>query len=112
MALTTDKWIGAASADWGASGANWSNGLPNSNSNVVIDTTAALTVSYSSASDNFTVNSLTVGNDIFEMTAGSLTITTTASFADGFTQMGGTLTAGGTVTVKGTGTLTGGQAEG
>jgi hypothetical protein len=111
MAFTTDKWIGTASADWGASSANWSRGLPNSNSNVVIDTTAVLTVSYS-ASDSFVVNSLTVGNDLFDMTGGSLTITTTASFANGFTQTAGTLTAGGTVTVAGTGTLTGGKAEG
>jgi hypothetical protein len=73
----------------------------------VIDTTAVLTVSYS-ASDSFVVHSLTVGNDVFDMTGGSLTITTTASFADGFTQTGGTLTAGGEVTVAGTGTLIGG----
>jgi hypothetical protein len=111
MALTTDKWIGTSSADWGASSANWSRGLPNSNSNVVIDTTAVLTVTYS-GSDIFVVHSLTVGNDIFDMTGGSLTITTTASFADGFTQTGGTLTAGGAVTVKGTGLLTGSLAEG
>ena len=65
MALTTDKWIGTASADWGASSANWSRGLPNSNSNVVIDTTAVLTVSYS-ASDSFVVHSLTVGKDVFD----------------------------------------------
>jgi hypothetical protein len=111
MAFTTDTWKGTASADWGASRSNWSTGLPNSNSNVEIATTAVLTVTYS-GSDTFVVNSLTVGNDIFDMTGGSLTITTTASFANGFTQTGGTLTAGGKVTVKGTGTLTGGVAEG
>jgi hypothetical protein len=111
MSFTTDKWIGTASADWGASRVNWSRGFPNSNSNVVIDTTAILTVSYG-ASDNFTVHSLTVGNDVFDMTGGSLTITTTARFANGFTQTGGTLTAGGAVTVRGTGTLTGGAVEG
>jgi hypothetical protein len=111
MAFTTDTWKGTASADWGASTSNWSTGLPNSNSNVEIATTAVLTVTYS-GSDTFVVNMLTVGDDIFDMTGGSLTITTTASFADGFTQTGGTLTAGGKVTVDGTGTLTGGAAEG
>jgi hypothetical protein len=111
MAFTTDRWVGTAGADWGSSAANWSAGLPNSNSNAVIDTTAVLTVSYGAA-DSFTVHSLTVGNDVFDMTGGSLTITTTASFAEGFTQTGGTLTAGGKVTVKGNGALTSGAAEG
>jgi hypothetical protein len=111
MAFTTDEWKGSSSADWGASSSNWSTGLPNSNSNVEIETPAVLTVSYS-GSDDFVANSLTVGDDLFDMTGGSLTITTTASFADGFTQTGGTLTAGGKVTVTGTGTLTGGAAEG
>jgi hypothetical protein len=111
MALSTDKWIGTSGADWGASRANWSTGFPNSNSNVLIATTAVLTVSYSGP-DNFVVNSLTVGKDFFDMSGGNLTITTTAHFADGFTQTGGILTAGGKVTVDGTGTLTGGEAEG
>lgn len=47
MALKTDNWIGAASADWGASAANWSTGFPNSNNNVVINTSNVLTISYS-----------------------------------------------------------------
>ena len=55
MALTTDKWVGTASADWGASGANLSRGLPTSNSNVVIDATAVPTTTYSSPSDTFTI---------------------------------------------------------
>ncbi len=111
MALTTDDWIGSSGADWGSSSANWSTGLPNSNNNVVISTAAVLTVSYSGP-DSFVVNSLTVGQDFFDMSGGSLTITKTASFADGFTQTGGILTTGGQVTVDGTGTLTGGSAEG
>ena len=110
MAFTTDKWVGG-SADWGASAANWSRGLPSSNSNVEISTPSVVTVSYSGG-DNFTVHSLTVGNDVFDMSGGSLTITTTAGFADGFTQTGGVLQAGGAVTIAGTGTLTGGEAEG
>ncbi len=110
MALTTDHWIGTASADWGASSANWSAGFPTSDDNVVISTASVLTVSYS-GSDSFTVHSLTAGRDLFDMSGGSLAITTTASFADGFTQTGGVFSAGGKVTVKG-GSLTGGSAEG
>jgi hypothetical protein len=111
MALTTDQWVGTASADWGAAAANWSSGFPTKNSNVEISTPSVLTVTYGYG-DDFTVHSLVVGNDVFDMSGGSsLTITTTASFADGFTQTGGTLTAGGAVTVDGTGTLTGGAAE-
>jgi hypothetical protein len=111
MPFTPDNWIGTASADWGASAGNWSTGFPNSNDNVVISTTAVLTVTYG-GSDTYTVNSLTVGNDVFDMSGGSLAITTTASFASGFTQTAGVISAGGTVTVAGTGTLTGGTAEG
>jgi hypothetical protein len=110
MTLTTDKWIGSASADWGASAANWSGGFPNSNSNVVISTGTVLTVSYGGG-DNFVVDSLTVGQNFFVMSGGSLTIVTTANFADGFTQTGGVLNAG-AVTISGTGTLTGGSAAG
>jgi hypothetical protein len=102
--FTTDTWIGTADADWGSSGGNWSTGFPTSNSNVVIDTTNALTIAYSSG-DTYIVNSLTVGNDVFDMTGGSLTITKTASFADGFAQSAGILSAGGTVEITGDATF-------
>jgi hypothetical protein len=111
MTLTTDSWIGSAGADWGLSAANWSRGFPDSNNDVVINTAPVLTVSYG-GSDDLTVASLNVGNDVFAMDGGNLTITKTASFADGFTQNSGILTAGGAVSVKGTATLTGGSAEG
>jgi hypothetical protein len=111
MALTSDHWIGTASADWGASSADWSAGFPTSDDNVVISTASVLTVSYS-GSDSFTVHSLTAGRDLFDMSGGSLAITTTASFADGFTQTGGVFSAGGKIMVKGAGSLTGGSAEG
>src|SRR5271170_1856984 len=111
MPLTTDSWIGKTSADWGASAANWSSGFPNSNNNVVINTTNILSIGFE-ASDTYIVNSLTVGNDFFTMSGGDLTILTKASFADGFTQNGGTLTAGGAVTIAGAATLKGGAAEG
>jgi hypothetical protein len=55
MALTTDKWVGTASADGGATGANWSREVPTSNSNVVIETTAVPTVTNSSPSDTLTI---------------------------------------------------------
>jgi hypothetical protein len=111
MSLTTNKWIGTTSADWGANAANWSAGLPKSNDNVVIRTAAVLTVSYSGG-DDYIVNSLTVGKDFFAMSGGSLTILTIASFADDFIQTGGSFTAGGAVTISGKGTLIGGSAEG
>jgi hypothetical protein len=58
MALTTDKWIGTASADWGAGTANWSTGaFPDSNNNVVTSTAAVLTVTYGGG-DFYTVHSL------------------------------------------------------
>ena len=107
----TDNWIGAASADWGASAANWSAGFPVAASNVRINTAKVLTVTFSGI-DHYTINSLTVGRDFFIMSGGNLTVKTTASFAHGFTQTGGTLTAGGAVTITGSATLAGGAAEG
>lgn len=107
----TDTWIGKTSADWGASAANWSTGFPNSTNNVIVNTPTILTIGYSGG-DAYVVNSLAVGNDFFVMTGGSLTILTTASFAEGFTQTGGVLSAGGAVTIAGAGTLTGGASEG
>ena len=107
----TDNWIGAASADWGASAANWSAGFPDATSNVRINTAQLLTVTFSS-SDHYTINSLTVGHDFFTMSGGNLTIETTASFANGFKQTGGILTAGGAVTIAGSATLEAGAAKG
>jgi hypothetical protein len=105
MALKTVSWIGG-SADWGTA-SDWSNGaVPNSADNVKISTAAVLTVFYSGGDDSI-VNSLTVGDDLFDMSGGSLAITTTASFGDGFTQTSGTFSAGGTVTISGTGTFNG-----
>jgi hypothetical protein len=111
MAFKTVSWVGA-SADWGAAASNWSGAdFPTVNNNVVINRPAVV-VTYSPG-DTFTVNSLTVlGTAGLDMTGGTLSITTTASFADGFTQTGGTLSVGGAVTVKGAGTLTGGIAQG
>jgi hypothetical protein len=109
--VTTDRWIGATGADWGASAANWSGGFPTSSSKVVINTASVLTIGFG-FSDTFTVNSLTVGNDFFNMFGGSLTVSGAASFGKGFTQSGGTFTAGGAVTIKGAAKLIGGAAEG
>jgi hypothetical protein len=111
MAFKTVSWVGA-SADWGAAASNWSGAdFPTVNNNVVINRPAVV-VTYS-ASDTFTVNALTVlGTSGLDMTGGTLSITTTASFADGFTQTGGTLNVGGAVTVKGAGTLENGIALG
>ena len=114
MAFTTDNWVGTASADWGTSSSNWSTGLPNSNNNVVINTTAVLTVTYSGSDSLTTVNALTVVNDVFDMTGGNLVIATNASFSSGFVQTGGVFT-GGPITIKGSGTfneLTFASAEG
>jgi adhesin HecA-like repeat protein len=109
----TDNWIGKSSADWGTSAANWSIGFPTSNSNVDINTTNILTIGFGGGDDDdYVINSLTVGNDFFDISGSSLTILGTASFADSLTQTGGTLSAGGAVTISGTGTLTGGAAEG
>jgi fibronectin-binding autotransporter adhesin len=104
MAFTTDNWVGAANADWGATSSNWSTGLPNSNNNVAINTAAVLTVTYSGSDGTTTVNALTVGNDVFAMNGGNLVITGNASFAGGFVQSGGTLTAR-AVTINGASTF-------
>ena len=80
----------------------------------MINTTAVLTVSYGGRDSLTTVHSLTVGNDVFDLTGGGLVVTTSASFSGGFVQTGGVFT-GGPVTIKGSGSfneLTFASAEG
>ena len=108
---TTDTWIGTASADWGASAANWSSGFPTTSSKVVINTANILTIGFG-FNETATVSSLSVGNDFFNMSSGSLTVAGAASFGKGFTQSGGTFTAGAAVTIKGAANLIGGGAAG
>jgi hypothetical protein len=93
MSITPDNWIGTTTgADWGTA-ADWSNGnVPDSNNIVTISTPAILTVTYNG--DSSTVHSLTVGDDVFDMQGGTLTVLGAASFGGGFEQTGGTLTAG------------------
>lgn len=103
------SWTNQAGGDW-SNAANWSSGtVPNSNDAVTINTTALETITHGTGSD--TVYSLSVGNDIFVLSGGSLDILHGASFANGFEQTGGVF-QGGAVTIKSGGTLTGGAALG
>jgi len=107
---TTDSWTGTAGGDW-KDAADWSTGqVPGSGNDAVIDTATVQTITYTQA-DKSVVNSLTVGEDIFTMSAGSLTILTTGSFADGLQQSGGKILAG-AITLMGTSSFTGGSIAG
>jgi hypothetical protein len=105
----TDTWTLNGSGDWG-NGSDWSTGIPNSGDDVVINTPNIYTITFSGG-DSSVVNELTVGEDAFDITGGSLTVLTTASFAMGLTQSGGTL-AGGAYTLNTTSVISGGAAEG
>jgi hypothetical protein len=126
MSNTTVTWTNV-SGDFG-NALNWAGGaLPTSNDDVVINTTNVQTVTFS-GSDNFTLNSLTVGDDNFNITGGTLDIVTKASFAgefqltggsltinngatfkDGYYQNGGTLVGTGAIAISGSNAQTGGQ---
>jgi len=106
---TTNDWKVNADGDW-ATAADWSLGrLPDSSDAVTISTANVHTITHDSGSD--VIDKLTVGQDFFTMGGGSLDILTTASFADGYTQTGGTLTVG-AVSVTGPLKLLGGGSEG
>ena len=110
--MTTIKWNVDSDGDWSDTTNNWSpKQFPNSSSDVTINTTDLHTITYSNGT-TATVHSLTVGNDNFTVTAGSLTITTTASFANAFEQDGGTIIGTGTLTMNGATTLAGGNQHG
>jgi hypothetical protein len=109
MPTPTIFWNVDADGDWGTS-ADWSLGrLPTSADDVAIDTTDLHTVTHSAGTD--TVHTLTVGNDDFTVSGGSLTIASTSSFANLLTVSGGTLELDGDATVanfiQGAGTVSG-----
>ncbi len=115
--MSTNSWSIDADGDWSVAG-DWSlKHAPSASDDVVINTADAHTVTYSTGAA--TVNSLTVGNDNFTLSGGSLTASA-ASFAQlltitggalgfgaanvsvgGLTQSGGTLSGTGVVTVSG-----------
>ena len=107
---TTDTWNIASGGDFDTA-ADWSLGtVPNSNDDAVIDTVAIQVITHNSGAD--IVNSLTVGNDIFQMNGGSLTFLAGASFAQSYSQSNGTIAGAGTVAISGAGSLLGGGATG
>src|SRR4051812_45474171 len=100
----TISWNIDANGDW-ADTADWNPArLPG------INTLHLHKVTYSTAAT--TVQSLTVGNDNFAVSGGSLTITGASSFAHALSVSGGTLGLGGTTTVAGLFSGTGGTISG
>jgi hypothetical protein len=126
--MSNAVWSDDTSGDFGVA-SNWSGGsLPTSLSNVTISTADIQTITFGSG-DEFTVNSLTVGADNFDMnggtmtvltsasfageldlTGGTMTVTTGATFTDGLYQSDGTLQGTGTIAISGSNALTGGDA--
>lgn len=109
-AATTDSWAVNAGGDWKDS-TDWTTGaVPGSGNDAVIGTASVQQITYTSA-DKSIVNSLTVGQDMFAMSGGTLNILTSASFADGLQQSGGTL-QGGMISLMGNSRFTGGSITG
>jgi Peptidase M10 serralysin C terminal len=82
-------WNTDADGDWGDP-ANWSPAqLPGPSDTVDIGTADFHTITYSAGTT--TVETLTVGNDDFDLTGGTLTVTEGASFDNALTIDGGTL---------------------
>jgi hypothetical protein len=114
MTTPTIIWNIDADGDW-ATSADWSpSRLPNDADDVSINTADRHTVTHSTGTDF--VGTLTVGNDDFTVSGGSLTVNFTSSFAHKLAVSGGTLKLGGAAaaaslaqsdsTVGGAGTLT------
>jgi fibronectin-binding autotransporter adhesin len=104
----TNSWSADISGDW-ATAADWSLGLPVSSQAVLISTANIRAITHDSGTD--IVASLTVGQDIFAMNGGSLSVLGTASFADGYDQNGGVFQAA-SLAVTGTAELLGGAITG
>jgi hypothetical protein len=105
MAFVT--WLPNSDGDWDTA-SNWSGGvLPTSADTVVISTTTKHTMTHSTG-DDF-AGSLSVGNDLFSMTGGSLTVVGAVAMANGFSMSGGVSSLGTTATITGTFDQTGGS---
>lgn len=130
--MATVTWKIDADGNWGTA-ADWTGGLPDSASDVVIDTAHIHTITFDGTgyppSGSATIHSLKVTGDEFVASAGALNILTSASFtgvaalegatvtvgtgatfSDGYYQNGGTLQGTGTVAISGSNALTGGEA--
>ena len=138
--MATINWGVNADGDYGTA-SNWDadpERVPNTSDDAAIDTASHRIVTHGSGAH--TVHSLTVGNDTFAQTGGTLTITAGASFTDlsvsgavldlgssdatvgsltmsgdlasGDPSRGGTVKGTGTVTVTGTATFNGGLMSG
>ncbi len=109
MPTPTIVWNVDADGDWG-NPADWDLGrIPDATDDVLIDTADPHTVTHGSGTD--TASTLTVGNDAFVVSGGSLTIEHKASFAGLLTVSGGALAFDGDTTVasfsQGAGTVSG-----
>ncbi|RBP11159.1 hypothetical protein DFR50_11745, partial [Roseiarcus fermentans] len=125
--MTTKTWK-TLSGNW-SNATNWNPAaIPVAGDAVVINTASPVTVTFDSGAPSVSVNSLTVGNDTFDLAGGNtLTITGSASFgglleidagtlnlgavsatAASFAQTGGALSGAGTLTVSGAASFSGG----
>ena len=114
MAIVT--WVPNAGGDWDTP-SDWSSGaLPTSADNVIISTSTLQTITHQVGND--TVASLSVGNDVFDLDGGSLTVDGAVAMASGYIQAiaygqtSSSLFASGTVSVTGTAQLLGGLLGG
>jgi hypothetical protein len=108
--VTTNFWKNNVDGNWSTK-SDWSSGaVPVSTDDVTINTASFHTITLSTS--NSTINSLTVGNDAFVMTGGSLKIAAASSFANTLTISAGALTLGGATSVAGLFTQSGGTISG
>ncbi len=107
LSLPPVTWVATSSGNWDV-GSNWSTGqVPGSTDDVVINPSAALTVTINSSVPP--VNSLQSGsNATLAVSGGSLTLAAASEIDGAFTLSGGTLTASGTLTTNGDSSWTGG----
>ena len=104
-------WSVDAGGDWGT-GSDWTpGGPPAPAANVTINTADLQTVVFS-ATDSASIDTLTVGNDVFAVHGGALTISGGATFGNLLKVTGGTLTFTGADATAATFSQTGGAILG
>lgn len=109
---TTINWINPGSGNWDAP-ANWSTGsLPGSADDVVINTSAAATITVRGG-DTIAIHSLTTAaNDQLSMTGGFLQFTADSTMGAGLSLSNGLLSSLGNLSIAGAYTQTGGVLTG
>jgi YVTN family beta-propeller protein len=99
-----DNWISSSSGNW-TTVADWSSGVPNSNSDAVISKTGSYTITLSNADTAHSLSLNDTGAIVSDNTGGSLKLAGALAITNGTFQLAGGSLQAGTISIGGGGTF-------